>query len=198
MGPDAANRPLRVLHVLGTFGTGGTEQGVANLVNHADPGRVEAGICVLELRGVEEGLDRLRRRVFFRSLDKGFGNDPRVGFRLARALAEGGFDIVHSHGWPTYLETRLALALRRRVVGLHGEHGTSFLDRRRRRWAFGAFSGRFRRFLFVSERLREEFRRTTRIDPYRMVVIPTGVDFSRFGDGPNLRHTDPDFAPGLL
>jgi glycosyltransferase involved in cell wall biosynthesis len=173
--------PIRVLHVLASLRTGGTEQGVINLINSLDPARVQAGICVFDSSGAEELLPRLTAPdVYFRTATKRFGNDPATGLRLAKIIDDGKFDVVHSHGWPTYLETWLALKLRPRIPAVHGEHGTSFLERRRRRWAFGILAKRWQRFLFVSKGLRELFRRETRIPSERMVVIPNGVDFGRF------------------
>lgn len=192
-------RPLRVLHVLATFGTGGTEQGIINLINHSDPDRVRQGVVSFVATHDAESLARVKAPDFFyRPLHKGFGNDPRVVFRLRRALKDGRFDIVHSHGWPTYLETRMAVIARRGLGVIHGEHGTFHLERGRRRRAFSLFSGGFDRFLFVSERLRAKFELHTRIPPEKMQVIENGVDFDRFANGPSLREQSPEFDDGLV
>ncbi|MEM8883293.1 MAG: glycosyltransferase [Planctomycetota bacterium] len=172
---------VRVLHVITSFGTGGTEQGMINLINRMQGEGIKHELCLFGTQGLEESLARVQDPdLRHRCLHKRFGNDPRVALRLRRVLRSGDFDVVHSRNWPSYLETGLALSMTRSIPAVHSEHGTSFLDARRRTMAYNLFAGRWRRFLFVSERLRREFESKTKIDAAKMRVISNGVDFDRF------------------
>jgi len=193
-----SGKRTRILQLISTFGTGGTEQGLINLLNWMQGSDLDFELCLLNSKGSEESLARVSdSKLRVHNLEKRFGNDPRVVVRLARLLKRGRFDVVHSRGWPTYLETGAALMLARRPRAVHSEHGTSFLDSARRRRAFGALHGRWERFLFVSNRLRDQFQEATAIPAGKMCVIPNGVDFDRFAavvpDPEVAEKFDPDF-----
>lgn len=125
----AAVAPIRVAHVLHTFGMGGAERIAALLANHADrEGFRPMIVCLGENRA--DGRWELADDVEVVALHKSSGNDPRVVFRLARLLRERGIDVVHSNNWGTLLETTLA----RRRAGVpchvHVEHGAELADLR--------------------------------------------------------------------
>jgi len=121
--------PIRVAHVLHTFGMGGAERIAALLANYADRESFRPIIvCLGENRA--EGRWELADDVAVVELRKSSGNDARVVFRLARVLREHEVDVVHSNNWGTLLETSLA----RRRAGVahhvHVEHGAELADLR--------------------------------------------------------------------
>ena len=177
---------IRILHLITSFGTGGTERGIVNIVNRLPRDEFDMELCLFGMARAEESIARVELPDFkVHCMEKRFGNDPRVPLRLARLLRRGRFDVVHSRNWPTVLEFASASLLAPRVAALHSEHGTSFLDAGRRRTAYNLVARRWKKFLFVSHNLRDKFIDGTTIDPGKMTVIPNGVEFEIF-DGNTL------------
>jgi len=145
-GARAGAAPIRIAHVLHTFGMGGAERIAALLANYADRESFRPMIvCLGENRATARW--EIADDVDVVELRKSSGNDPRVVFRLARVLREHGVDVVHSNNWGTLLETSLARRLAGVTHHVHVEHGAEladlrlgFVKRRLRgmamRWAF--------------------------------------------------------------
>jgi len=125
----AGAAPIRVAHVLHTFGMGGAERIAALLANHADrEGFRPMIVCLGENRA--DGRWELAGDVTVVELRKSSGNDPRVVFRLARVLREHQVDVMHSNNWGTLLETSLARQAAEVAHHVHVEHGAELADLR--------------------------------------------------------------------
>ena len=127
----------RVLWLAKGLGPGGTERLLVELARASDPARVQATVAYvlpwkdhlageLEEAGVETVCLSTRRR------------DPRWPLRLRRLVADGGFDIVHSHSPVPAVAARLAvrsLPRARRPALVTTEHNTWTSLRAATRWA---------------------------------------------------------------
>jgi sugar transferase (PEP-CTERM/EpsH1 system associated) len=182
--PRLSRRPIRVLHVLHTFSTGGLENGVVNLINHS-PDHVIHELCFLSSGG--EFLARLERPVVYHELHKRDGNDVRTLFRLRQLFQSRAVDIVHTRNWAAF-DGVLAACLTRKPIVVHGEHGRDISDPegtvKRRNIARRALSFRTRRFVAVSRNLYDWLHATVRVPEAKLVFIPNGVDTERFQPRP--------------
>ena len=103
---------IHVAHVVHSFGVGGLENGIVNLINNLNHDSVRFSICAFTPEC--ESLTRVRERhVSFHVVHKRAGNDWHVPLRLAKIFRAEKPDIVHTHGWATYLEGLLACRMAR-------------------------------------------------------------------------------------
>lgn len=169
--------PIRLIHIVRDFSHGGMENGVANLINHHDPERVQGTIYVLAQADgfVHRVHDQRRVEVFNRCQ----GNDPWVVWQLARQLRQAQPNIVHTHGWGTLVEGGVAAKLARVPVWVHGEHGT-METRRRNIWVQRHMWRWADQLLSVSENHRQALAQTIGVPAARIQVIPNGVALDRF------------------
>lgn len=173
-----SRRPLRVMHLLYSLGTGGMELGVLKLMRGLDPTRVQSAVCSFMSAEHSAAEWRTQERVFHLGHRK--GNDPRLVTRLAGLFRRERPDIVHTHAWGTLCEGVLGAALARVPCVVHGEHGTMEvrpLQRRIQRLMWR----RVNRVLAVSHELAARLSEAMRFPLDRITVIPNGVDVARFG-----------------
>lgn len=176
-GASAPTGPVRVMHLVYSFGFGGMEVGVAKLSNAIDPSAVAVSIC--SGKPSDTLKYRLRPEVRFFELGRRPGNDPGLVLRLARVLRRERPHILHTHGWATIVEGLIAARLAGVPVVIHGEHGTLELrplNRRVQRWAWG----RATQVMAVSSRLAERMEQHIGFPASRIHVIRNGVDTVRF------------------
>jgi sugar transferase (PEP-CTERM/EpsH1 system associated) len=173
----SGDRPVRVMHVLFSLRTGGTELGVVKLANALDRSRVVSAIC--SCKPADAVKSRLRSDVKLFEFDRRDGNDPMFVARLARLFRRERPDVVHTHSWGTLCEGLVAARLAgvRRVV--HGEHGTMETrghNLRVQRLAWGWTDG----VLSVSSRLAERLSAQVGYPLDSIKVIRNGIDTARF------------------
>lgn len=116
--------PLRVAHLLYSFGTGGLEKGIATVVRGASPGFEHMVVCLTE-SGESARLLPPGTRVI--ELGKPPGNSPRFLWRLSRILRELGPQVVHTRNW-SGIDGILAARLAGLRGVVHGEHGWGMDD----------------------------------------------------------------------
>lgn len=180
--------PLKVLHVVHAFQTGGAERVVLNLINSSSP---DIGNFVCSLTGPNDLARQLPIvGVPFRCLDKRPGNDPAVVATLARIIDQSGIDVVHCQGWGTYLEALVAAKLfaRSRPALIFAFHGKSIEEVRcgiplRQRLAQRAACWLTDAYVAPAESMAADYARSIGIRQERIRVIYNGVDTSRFVPG---------------
>ena len=173
-------RPIKVMHVLFSLRTGGTELGVVKLVNSLDGARVTSAICSSKPADALKG--RLAPGVTLFEFNRRDGNDPSFVAQLVRLFRQERPDVVHTHSWGTLYEGLVAARLASVPHVIHGEHGT--LDTRRfnllaQRWAWR----RADCVLSVSSRLAERMASEVGYERDRIHVIRNGIDTARFHPG---------------
>ena len=119
---EGAERPLRVMHVVGVLALAGLEYGVIKQVNRLQPERFAPSICCLYSQA-EEARQVLAARIPVHELHHQAGKNRRLVARLADLLRRQRVDVVHSHNWTSYYPTVLAARLARVPFVVHGEHG---------------------------------------------------------------------------
>lgn len=180
-------RRIRILHVVDTLGKGGLENGLVNLVRHADP-VFEHTVCAIRRLGPNaEPLEAAGARIF--CLNEAVAS--RFQFRkLAQTIHNGNPDLVHSRNWAA-IETVPAGRLARARALVHSEHGleadSSVQEPRRRRWYRRLAFELADRVLSVSSQLRSLHAERTGFPAERITVIPNGVDSERFQPSDAIR-----------
>jgi sugar transferase (PEP-CTERM/EpsH1 system associated) len=175
--PDGRERPLRVMHLLHTFGVGGMEVGITKLVNSLDRSRIASSIC--SCRPGDSLKQRLRPDIPLYEFNRREGNDPRLVVQLVRLFRAKRPDVIHTHRWATLLEGLIAARLAGVPFVVHGEHGT-LETRRHNALVQRTVWNRVDRVLSVSSRLAERMARDIGFRVDRIQVIRNGVDLERF------------------
>lgn len=176
----AADRPVRVVHVVNSLDLAGMEYGVIKLVNRLDPSRIRAGIVCLT-RQAETTLSVTRPHIRIVALGANTRRNWGLIPQLARVFRSEGAQIVHSHNWQTYLYGVLGARLAGVPVVIHGEHGRDGPEASVRRLGLKrALATMVTRFVAVSGQLGTEFAEAWRIPPERFTVVPNGVDLEMF------------------
>ena len=169
--------PLRVMHLLHTFGVGGMEVGITKLVNGLDPSRVASSIC--STRPADTLKERLRPGISLFEFNRRKGNDPLLIGQLVRLFREQKPDVIHTHRWATLCEGLIAARLAGVPFVVHGEHGT-LETRRHNAFVQRAVWNRVHRVLSVSSRLAERMARDIGYPVEKIQVIRNGVDLERY------------------
>jgi glycosyltransferase involved in cell wall biosynthesis len=182
---------IRIIHVVDSFGTGGTENGIRKLLTGLDSSIFEQTVCTNAPSSPSE--TKTGARMISVGSPQG-GRQLLVG-RLKRVFDRERPDIVHSRNWGAIEAIVAARSAGVRAV-IHSEHGLESSTYRRQPWRRKLI----RRLCFtwadrvfaVSQGLRAYYARQLRIAEGRMSVIPNGVDTERFRP-----HADVRFAARL-
>jgi sugar transferase (PEP-CTERM/EpsH1 system associated) len=175
-------QPPLVAHIIYALGTGGLENGLVNIINRAPPGRYRhAIVCLTTADGFAARITAEGVRVI--TLDKAPGHDLGVYWRLFRTLRELRPAIVHTRNLAALEMQAIALFVPG-ARGVHGEHGRDIYDldgsNRKYQLLRRLLSPLIRRFITVSEDLRDWLVQTVKIPPPKVVQIYNGVDPTRF------------------
>lgn len=183
--------PTHLLHIVRVgYAGGGMERGIINVTNRLPEG-FRVSLCALS---PEETFSQLITRpgtqYFTLPPQKSSGIDWGLVPRLAKLFRDQKVDLVHSHGWGTFLYSVLAARLARTPI-IHGEHGKNYFElgkqNRARSWAQRLLGRRVDRLVTVSEDLRREWVGQFHIPEAKAVWIPNGVDVARFQPKPEDR-----------
>ena len=171
---------LHVVHVVHTLETGGTENGVVNLVNALD-GAFRHTVLAMTTSGVM--ARRLSRAVDVHALGKRPGLDLKAIARLTALVRRLKPDVLHSRNWGTF-DAVLAGRLAGVPTIVHGEHGREVSDpqglNRRRNVARRLCAPLVSRFIAVSDDLRRWLVDVVGIPARKVETIHNGVDVDRF------------------
>jgi sugar transferase (PEP-CTERM/EpsH1 system associated) len=167
------------MHVIGTLGRGGLEQGVLKIATGLDPARFEQTICTIS------SLDYMPARQDIRviPLNRSAKNPGFITRDLLSLFAQERPHIVHSRNW-TSIEAVLAARLARIPAVVHSEHGRDILpftsEPLRRRLFRRACYRMADRVFAVSRELKQELVSALGISQDLFKVIYNGVDTRLF------------------
>jgi sugar transferase (PEP-CTERM/EpsH1 system associated) len=171
-----------IVHVVYHFGTGGMENGMANLINHLPDGAYRHAVVCLS--GYTEFRRRIRRPdVQFFDLAKRPGHDYTWVRRFAELLRRLKPAIVHTRNLNA-LEAQFVAAWLKVPGRVHGEHGRDVFDLAGRNWKYNLLRRAVRpfvhRYIAVSQDLADWLRQTVGVPRQRVAQIYNGVDSERF------------------
>ena len=187
-------RPVRVVHVVHSFGIGGLENVIVQLINRLPPERFEH--VVLALTTVSDFQQRVAQAgVRFIALNKPPGHAVPLYPRVYRLLRELQPDVLHTCNLAALELVPLAW-LARVPLRVHAEHGWDAHDRhgnnpryRRLRRLYRPFVSHY---VVVSQDLDDYLGRAIGVPAHRRSLIANGVDTDTFAPA----HGVPQAVPG--
>ena len=177
---------IRIMHVIGTLGHGGLEQGVLKIAAGLDPERFEQTICTIW------SLDYMPARPDIRviPLNRSAKKPGFITRDLLSLFARERPHITHSRNW-TSIEAVLAARLARVPVIVHSEHGRDilpFTSEPLRRRLFRRVCYRMADRVFaVSKELKQELASALGIPQDLFKIIYNGVDTRLFSPSSEKR-----------
>ena len=176
--------PIKIVHVVHSFGVGGLENGVVNLINRLDEPFEHTVLCLSRSGAMAERLTNRRVAVVEMKLPTDKFRFPIL--KLSRVLRGMAPDIVHTRGWSSVDAISAA-----RVSGvpcvIHGEHGWEASDpqgrNRKRMLVRKCLSPLVDRFVTVSDDLKRWLSQVVGIAERKITRIHNGVDVRRFSIG---------------
>lgn len=177
-------KKITILHILHKLGCGGMENGTVNLVNFMERKKFANIICSLTPPDGYQYRINSERRITY-NLNKKDGNDISVPFKIASIIKKEHVDIVHSRGWPTYLEGFLPAKLMcghvKFIFSYHGKRIEDVPHIPKRR----LYTERFLSFfvdciMTLSGQMANEYASMINIKREKIKVIYNGVDIDKF------------------
>lgn len=194
-GDAGDERPL-VMHVVYSFGVGGLENGVVNLINRLPESEFRHAVVALT-ECDPEFCRRIDRPVELISLRKPPGHGFKLFGRAYRLFRERRPAIVHTRNLAA-LEMQAPAWAARVPVRIHGEHGRDVSDpdgsNRRHLWARRAYAPFVTQYVAVSAELEKYLTDAVGIRPERVLRICNGVDHRKFS--PTASRPEPADADG--
>lgn len=172
---------IKVLHIISSFGIGGMENGLVNIINHSRDKSIDHEICCISESGKSE--QRLNRKIRIYELNKGRESNVQFILKLVHTIRSINPDIVHTRSWAG-VDGILAAKIAGVTKIIHGEHGWSPEDprgmnvkRRIIRWLVFHLT---HRVVAVSEDIRQWLIQRLRVNPVKIKKIINAVDTDRF------------------
>lgn len=183
---------IRITHILYSFGLGGLEGIIAELINRMDHEAFSHSICVFkdELASLEKinisGVDVhiVKRR---------FRHDPTTIIRLALVLKRIKPDIVRTYNW-TGTDGIIAAKLCGIKSIIHSEHGFDieeiYNQKKRRVLARRLLLRYCEKVIAVSGILKNWLLNDVRVNNDKIVYIPNGCDLKKFLPGKDMKRRE--------
>lgn len=170
---------VRVFHVITGFDTGGAERVLLKTVRRLDPTRFESTIISLRGRGpLSNDVDRAGVRAIY--LNMGRRPTPATLWRLATLFRRANVGIVHAYLYTASIAARLAGRLARVPVVLTSTRAPLAYLPRFAWWLDRVTASWCNRIIAVSQHTAETIVRVEGIPRQKVIVIPNGVDLTRF------------------
>ncbi len=169
---------MRVLIVIRSLEVGGLEIMALELASSLRRINVVADICCVEREGDLAGRAR-EAGVPVVSLDKGPGFSPRAMLKLAGVVANGRYDVVHSHNPPAHIYGAVAGFVRRKPV-IHTVH--QIVDRQPfRRSILARVAARLTtQMVAVSAAAKSASEASFKLAPDHIDIVENGLDLAPY------------------
>lgn len=175
------NAPIKILHIINSFGIGGMENGLINIINHLDPEEFKHEICCIRKSG--SAKHRLKRKVKIYEVNQPDGVSLSQYVNMIRVIRKSDPDIVHTRNWGA-----IDGIISARLVGVknivHGEHGWNIHDPLGQSLKRGIVRKIFflwaKKVIAVSKDISRWLERGCRINPEKIETIINGVDTDKF------------------
>ncbi len=183
-----------VVHVIHSFGMGGLENGLVNIINRMPDGRYRhAIVCLAESGAFENRIERPGVQII--SLHRQPGHDSTLYWKLWKALRGLRPDIVHTRNLSA-LEGQIPAFFLPGVRTVHGVHGRDVFDLDGVNRKYNLLRKLIRplvgRYIAVSNDLKHWLQEKVGVPEKRVIQIYNGVDQIRFTPRSGER---PDLAP---
>lgn len=174
---------MKILHIITSLRTGGAEKLVSDLLPLLrDRGN---SVELLVLDGTETGwlnqIEDLGIKVI--KGRRGAINmwNPLNIFMIRKTVKEGNYDIIHTHNSPAQILTAFA-GVKHLTKLVTTEHNTTNKRRKLKvlRWLDNKIYSAYESVVCVSPKTRENLLNSIKIDPLKVLVIPNGIDLSKF------------------
>ncbi len=177
---------IKIAHLVYSFGFGGLEQVIVNLINNSEAYDAEHIIITLT---DEHGLvPMLEKPATIRCLHKKAGNDFSSHIRLFRVLRELNPDVLQTYNFATieYHPIAWLAGVKRRIHCDHGRGGDDPNGRNiKNNVVRKLVSGLIHEYLVVSHDLYDWALKVLRIRKSKLKLVYNGVDLERY----NYTHT---------
>jgi glycosyltransferase involved in cell wall biosynthesis len=171
----------RVLHLINSFDTGGTERQAVELLNRLDESRFDVRLAALRWRGplLDQIASRFPSAPEFPLTSFYNANALRQLLRLRRFLIEQRIDILHAHDfYAGVLGVAAARLSGVRVVA--AQRHLRLSDRRVHELGTRFIHKLAHRLLVNSEAIRDHILDEGRVEPEKIVVIRNGLSFGGY------------------
>ena len=172
-------RPVRVLYVIGNLKLGGTEAHLVQLISRLDRTRFEPRLLMLE-DAADLMPEELQREIRPVTLDiaPGVKGTLQAVARMRRAIGRIDPDVVQAYGYPADV---IAGACATGLPGVRVITMRRGNEVRPRRHLYYRLTNRVVDLVVcVSDASARHSRETEGLPPAKTVVIPNGIDFSRY------------------
>ena len=176
---------IRLMHVVDSLGTGGTEEGIRKLLSGLDGSAFEQIVCT-----VAPSVQTETKGARIVSVGNANGGRQFLVAKFKRVFERERPHIVHSRNWGT-IEAVAASRLAGIRAVVHSEHGlesSTYRHQPLRRNAIRRLSFAWTDHVFtVSQALRSYYAQQLRMKAGRIGVVPNGVDAKYFRPQPDAR-----------
>lgn len=169
---------INILHIMQSLEPGGLENGVINLVNSMDCNKFQVHIyCVKELGAFISRINNPQTKVI---AGKFSGNLWAVCRDIRKVCLKLNIDVVHTHGWGTFLVGVIGAKLARVKKVINGEHGVLYDETFKRRIIQRILFNWVDLNLTVCNDLKNEIVKRFNVSPSCFFSIINGVDTKQF------------------
>lgn len=172
-------RKIRVLHIIGTFLHGGTEQLMLDILSRLSQDSFDITAC--SIAGQQE-FSTIRKYKEAGIKTKTFSQQPGIRLILAlrKYIKESSFDIVHTHHYQQNMYGRIAAILANSPVIFTYKHGWPGQEKNHHRFLFRLLNRWTVRNITVSETIRSYYIDVMGVSPDKVLTIRNGVNLDIF------------------
>jgi glycosyltransferase involved in cell wall biosynthesis len=171
--------PLKVTHAVLALDIGGLERVVLDLIREGRRvGQQLSVLCIERPGALAPEAQTLGARIL--CTHKSPGLRFQRAWDIEEALKDLAPDVLHTHQVNPLFYAGAAARHARVPLVVHTEHGKHYAARFRMRW-LGWLAGRYAaRFFCVSADIAAEVKACRVVAPYKVCVVPNGIDTTRF------------------
>lgn len=179
MDNNKSDKKIKVLHVLWSGGIGGAEEYVTSLIRYFDSSKYEIHLCFLSKKGAifEEAI-KVNNNISFIGMDSGF--DISGALKFALYLYRQKFNIIHLHTQNILSALVILLFRKLKKILTHHLARADIKGLKKSQLFYKIFRRMLKKVIAISEVVREVLIIDMNINFDKIVVIPNGVDLSKY------------------
>lgn len=173
-----APRRMSIMQVIYSLKVGGSEKLALEISSHLDPKQFKPSVCALDLGG-ELAKDLEKNNIDYHVLHRR-GVELNILRKLYRVIKRGRVDVVHTHHFTQLFYTAVPARLAGARI-IHTEHEFfSYMSSKLSRTMILPLSRLCDRITVVGPEVADYFVRTLGIPERNVVIVPNGVDPTKF------------------